>query len=287
MISNKKTTLKFTLKLMTLITAIGLAAVAAFTVSAGAESQDSESQPRSHAVTYTVTLTNLNHGQPLAPPILIPHSSAFRLFTPGTSSATPGVNVTDCRTGTGETFFNNGGGLQYLAELGEPRCLADELTMTSLGNNVDRANITIADANGNVSIISSAVITGAPTTPPAIRTYQFTTSAAMLTVASMLGLTNDSFGVVTINLPSKADSVDAVASAWDAGSECNDEQPTHTGPFASQHPHDCAGEGTVSISNGFHNVNHPANVGPSGTPGNLDWRNPVFAIHVTAIKEAN
>ncbi len=243
-------------------------------VSAGAASQ----------VTYTVTLTNLNHGQPLAPPILIPHNATFTLFTAGTSSATPGVDTTNCRTGTGETFFNNGGGLQYLAELGVPLCLADELTMTSLGNGVDRANITIADTNGNVSIISSAVITGAPTTPPPFRTYRFTTTATILTVATMLGITNDSFGAVTINLPSKGDSVDAVANAWDAGSECNDEQPSHTGPFASQHPHDCAGEGTVSISNGFNNVNHPANVGPSGTPGNIDWRNPVFAIHVTASK---
>jgi hypothetical protein len=236
-------------------------------------------------VTYTVTLTNLNHGQPLAPPMLIPHDRSFTLFRAGTSSATPGVDTANCRTGTGETFFNNGGGLQYLAELGVPLCLADELTMTSLGNGVDRSAITIRDTSGNVSIISSAVITGPPTIPPPFRTYRFTTSAGKLTVASMLGITNDSFGAVTINLPSNGGSVDAVANAWDAGSECNDEQPTHTGPFASQHPHDCAGEGTVSISNGFHNVTHPANVGPSGTPGNIDWRNPVFAIHVTASQQ--
>jgi hypothetical protein len=236
-------------------------------------------------VTYTVTLTNLNHGQPLAPPILIPHNASFRLFTAGASSATPGVDTANCRTGTGETFFNNGGGLQYLAELGVPLCLADELTMTSLGDGVDRAQITVRDTNGNISIISSAVITGAPTTPPPFRTYRFTTAATKLTVATMLGITNDSFGAVTINLPSDGRSVDAVANAWDAGSECNDELPTHTGPFASQHPHDCAGEGTVSISNGFHNANHPANVGPSGTPGNIDWRNPVFSIHVTASDE--
>ena len=230
---------------------------------------------------YQVTVVNLNIGQPLAPPILIPHSARFVLFNPGMSSAT----ATSCGPGS----YFQGGGLQYLAEQGDPGCLAGELATDP---DVDGANIVTSDQQGTTSIVASATVDpNACVDPPnagrgPIRTFIVTTSATHLTIAAMYGVTNDTFVAVTLRLPRQGGGESTYGNAWDAGSEGNTEAPGHLGPLGPPcgpgNPigeHDANGEGTVSIGNGFH-------TDTAGIPNDrtFDWQNPGVLIEVRRMR---
>lgn len=230
---------------------------------------------------YRVRVVNLNIGQPLAPPILIPHSAAFVLFTPGLSSAT----ATSC--GPGRYF--QGGGLQYLAEQGDPGCLAGELATNP---EVDGANIVTRDQRGTTSIIASATVDPNVCADPPnagrgpIRTFTLVTSATHLTIAAMYGVTNDTFVAATLRLPRHGGVESTYGNAWDAGSEGNSEAPGHLGPVGPPcgpgNPvgeHDAPGEGSVSIGNGFH-------TDTAGVPDDrtFDWRNPGLLVEVQRVR---
>jgi hypothetical protein len=229
--------------------------------------------------TYQVTVTNLNRGQPLAPSIVVPHDSSFQLFTPGA----PSPRGNNCCGLTGPVSCSSpgafvGGGLAYLAEIGLPACLAAELLSVP---GVDGAGIQIGgspDSSPFPNVIASATIDPLVILlhGPALgltRTFRITTAATHVTWAAMYGLTNDTFGAITLPLPKGGETVTGYANAWNAGSENNDEQRGHLGllpPWGSNVPHDGGpGDGYVTISNGFRD-------------GALDWRNP--GVLVTIIR---
>ena len=168
--------------------------------------------------TYSVTITNLTPGQPIAPAMVATHKAGMSFFTPG--EAPPPE-------------------LAPLAEAGNGNPMADKLrTMRKISAALVAANGIGPGASITLTIKAK--------------------HGDHLSLGAMLGNTNDAFAALTdVALPKKKQSVVYKAPAYDAGTETNDELcATVPGPAcggAALSPAD-SGEGMVTIHNGIHGV---------------------------------
>lgn len=205
-----------------------LLAVALFAVfAAGASAQE----------TYEITVTNLNYGQPLAPPLVVAHNSKFALFTPGKKGFPQ---------------------LGTLAETGNPE---------PLGTRVAKKNSVMAVAMGDSITMPGNSITLMITVD--------TEDAPYLSVATMLGATNDAFaGLRGVKL---VDGAVYWAPAWDAGSEENTEAIGDVGALGGGNARKTANaEKFVHIHRGIQGIADQA-------PEMFDWRNPVAMISIKKV----
>jgi len=186
-----------------------------------------------------VTITNLTKEQPFSPPVLVSHNKGFELFTAGTQASA---------------------GLELMAEDGDPSVMLSEIE----GN---------ADVN-QVKAASGPVPPGGSIT----MSIDVDRNFKNISVAGMLVNTNDSFfGIKGITISRKISRRTAIAPAYDAGTEENNEDCAFIpGPF-------CAGastsggadeDGVIIINNGVHGVGDLI-------PAQHDWRNPVAMITIT------
>lgn len=210
----------------------------------------------------------MNRGQPLSQPIVWTHNDNYRLFTFG-QPASPEV--------------------RKLAEEGDNRPLYKALKSD---HNVQDVVHVIRFPE---DILRSALFPGLPWVPEGPfgpQTVTFTvrgnSDSTKVTVATMLGATNDAFTAVTVALPSSG-SAEAFGDAYDAGTEKNTEefadvpcgiddrcttvqgfQPSgHTDP-------DPDTEGYVFVSAGMKGLgNIPDQL--------LDWQNPVALVSVKRV----
>ena len=171
------------------------------------------------ATTYRVTVTNVNKGQPLSPPVVAVHGVGTHIFTVG-QPASPGLTL--------------------VAESGNPTTLVGELT----------ANPEVED----LQVGSGPLLPGQSTTVMVESQGRF----QYLSVVGMLGSTNDGFfGVDAFFLPERPwlRTVDAVP--YDAGTEVNSEICGEVpGPPCSDGNarHTDGAEGMVLVHNGIHGI---------------------------------
>lgn len=196
-------------------------------------------------IEYEVTIVNLTKGQVFSPPILVSHNSDAALFQLGQPAS---------------------GALALLAEDGD----ASEL----------------ATALRGLDAVNDVKVSGAPMMPGETRvmSLKLTPGKNLVSVAGMLVQTNDAFFAATAEMRDffllkrsiERQPVNAMANAYDAGSEFNSESCAHIpgppcgSPLSSP---DEDGEGYVYISNGIHGVGDL----DSAT---YDWRGPVAKITV-------
>jgi len=168
--------------------------------------------------TYSVSITNLTSGQPIAPALVAAHEPGMSFFTAGEAPADE---------------------LAPLAEAGNGNPMADKLrTMPEVSAAVVASSG--IGPGGHVSVVINAK------------------SGDHLSLGAMLGNTNDAFAALSdVELPKDGRSVVYMAVAYDAGTETNDELcasvpgPACGGEALS--PGD-SGEGFVSVHNGIHGI---------------------------------
>jgi hypothetical protein len=200
---------------------------------------------------YRVTITNLTKGQTFTPMLIATHSTATRIFAPGTAASPQ---------------------LQVLAEEGDTAMLAALLrgTPTTVGE-----------------VVTGPPPLAGLQTPGTTRTYDISGSSTSthLSLAAMLIPTNDAFvGANSVMLPSGFDPIVVDVLAYDSGTETNDELcasipgPSFTecgGPGGGGRPG--RGEGAVTVHNGMHgvgNMNEPLR----------DWRGPVARVTIVRVQ---
>lgn len=168
--------------------------------------------------TYSVSITNLTTGQPIAPAMVATHEPGMSFFTAG--EVPPDE-------------------LAPLAEAGNGNPMADKLrAMPEVSGAVVASSGT--GPGGHISVTINAK------------------SGDHLSLGAMLGNTNDAFAALTdVELPKDGRSVVYMAVAYDAGTETNDELcATVPGPACGGEalsPSD-SGEGFVSVHNGIHGI---------------------------------
>ncbi|MCB1669937.1 MAG: spondin domain-containing protein [Gammaproteobacteria bacterium] len=195
-----------------------------------------------NGVMLEVTITNLTHGQPLAPVLVATHEPGVAFFEEGEAPSDE---------------------LAWLAEAGNGQPMADYLWTLEAVDDVQ-------------------ISTGGLTFPGDSTTVQVwaQTPNDHISVGSMLGATNDAFfAIKDLPLPTKGTkTVTYMASAYDAGSETNDELATTVAGLGGEaySPND-SGEGFVHIHSGIHGIG-------DADPAVLDWRNPVARIIVNRVK---
>ncbi|HET8760905.1 MAG TPA: spondin domain-containing protein [Nitrospiria bacterium] len=195
--------------LAALTTGLTLTSGALTTVPAFADDEDSRR--------YAVTITNLTHGQLLAPPVVIVHSQEFTLFTPG-EPARPE--------------------LAWLAEDGMTQPLVDLLA---------------TEQGVYQTHVGGFVPPGESTTVEVEISGPF----RLLTAAGMLATTNDGFYAIEDIKVSEKGGMEVDADAYDAGSEANNESCAFIPGPPCGHPgvRDTVGaEGFVHIHAGIHGL---------------------------------
>lgn len=151
---------------------------------------------------FNVTLTNLTHGQPMAPVAIIAHEPGYYAFASGMPASL---------------------GLENLAEGGSPVMLIGEAQ----------------DAVQFLDAVASAGITGpgGTTEITTVLVPELDLDNVRLSIASMLVDTNDAFAGINakdISNMAVGDSMIFTIPAWDAGTEANTETAdTMPGPAAS------------------------------------------------------
>ena len=195
----------------------------------------------SHA--YKITVTNLTPGQPFAPILAVSHRSGLSFFKVGEAPS-------------------------------------DELAMLAEAGNGNPMAATLLATQG---VRDAKVSTGGLTFPGTSSSLTISVSKGTdhVSVAAMLGATNDAFFAVTdVALPKGRRAAVYQADAYDAGSETNDELcstvPGCGGGSAGYSPDD-TGEGFVHIHNGIHGIGDL-------NAAEMDWRNPVAQIVIERIR---
>jgi hypothetical protein len=203
------------------------------------------------AARYRVTVTNLTRGQTFTPILVATHSTATRIFAPGTAASPQ---------------------LQVLAEDGDTAMLAALLRgmATTVGE-----------------VVTGAPPLAGLQTPGTTRTYDISGGGTFthLSLAAMLIPTNDGFvGANSVMLPSGFDPIVVDLLAYDSGTEVNDELcasipgPGFTecgGPGGGGRPG--GGEGAITVHNGMHGV------GTMSAPLR-DWRGPVARLTIVRVQ---
>lgn len=166
---------------------------------------------------YAMTITNITHGQILAPPAVIAHNGDYKLFTLRTPSSTE---------------------LAILAEEGNPSPLLDSVA------SILSLYPTARDTGG---IMPSASMT---------IEIETTSKFPEISVASMLVSTHDGFMAVRGILAPRRGGLTTEADAYDAGSEANTENCAFIpGPPCGSHVHDLVpAEGYVYVHSGVHGM---------------------------------
>ncbi|MFT2093041.1 spondin domain-containing protein [Paraglaciecola sp. 2405UD69-4] len=158
----------------------------------GADGVDGQDGSSGTSAVYTVQITNATFGQPLGAAAIILHEPGYHAFVDGEAASL---------------------GLEITAESGNPDTLLEEA---------------VAATNYHIDSVSS----GAPVFPKEIgeeQTLIVPTSDVdnlYLTVASMLGNTNDAFtglNAVDVSNMTVGQSSSFMAPTWDAGTEANTE----------------------------------------------------------------
>jgi hypothetical protein len=208
---------------------------------------------------YRVTITNITLGQPVAPSVIATHTKKFRLFELGGPTPVmgdPGYDV----------YF----GLATAAETGFPGTLLDAV---SASKGVDEAVVLATDASPPILLPGESNST----------TISASRSAQFLSIAAMLGQTNDGFYALrSVRLPFFiGESKYYYADGYDAGSEDNDE--TGIGGMDGDVGdtgvgiNDGSGEGFIHVHVGIHGIGIL-------DPEIYDWRNPVVEVKIQRIK---
>lgn len=149
---------------------------------------------RGNIATYSVRLDNLTHTQPFSPPVFVTHAPAYRLFQVGTLASE---------------------GIQLIAETGN--------------NSVATADAQASNRTFEVVAHNALVMPGESLTVH-IRGPQ----AARLSLAAMLGITNDGFtGADRFPLPNHG-SIAFNLVGLDAGTEANNELAEYVGALGGQ-----------------------------------------------------
>ena len=198
------------------------------------------------AAKYEVTITNITKGQIFSPPVLATHKSRVAFFT-----------------------------------LGEPA--SDQLVEVAENGNSSELEELLSDLK-DVDGIAAAM---GPVPPGKSVTIEIDSNSRFnrLSLASMLVNTNDAFlAINSERLPRfRYASVTYYATAYDAGSEANNELCTYIpGPAcepASGNDRSIAeeAEGFVHVHNGVHGI---ADLGAAAN----DWRNPVAKIQIKSVR---
>lgn len=194
-----------------------------------------------HDYMYKVTITNLTPGQPLAPVLVATHHRGFEFFKEGDAPSDE---------------------LAMLAEAGNGQPMADKL---SAMHKVDEAKVST----------DGLTFPGKSTTVMISAKHLYD----HISVASMLGATNDAFfAIKDMSLPWGRSPVSYMAPAYDAGSETNDELSSTVAGLGGEgySPND-AGEGFIHIHGGVHGIGDLV-------PAKFDWRNPAAKITIQRVK---
>lgn len=190
--------------------------------------------------TYEVTVTNLTPGQPIAPLMVATHRSGMAFFKAGDAPSAE---------------------LAPLAEAGNGNPMADKL------RGMDGVSDAQVGTGGTGPGGTSSIMVNARENDH-------------MSLGAMLGNTNDAFvGLADVSLPKGDRMVTYMASAYDAGTETNDELcATVPGPACGGEalsPQD-SGEGFVYIHNGIHGIG-------GLSAAELDWRNPVAKVVIKRV----
>ena len=207
---------------------------------------------------YRVTVQNATLGQPLSPPVIATHNEEFKLFELG-----PVPTMGD--EGYAQYF-----GLAAVAETGYPFHLLDA--------------VSIADG------VWDAVALPPVLQPSESNSYTISASgdAKYLSVASMLGRTNDAFWALRgVALPRGiGDTARYFANGYDAGSEANLETTGVGGTVGGADGDDGASGAGINDGSGEGYIFVHAGIQGIGglDPSVLDWRDPVVEVTIERIQ---
>ncbi|WEF31744.1 spondin domain-containing protein [Pseudoduganella chitinolytica] len=248
----------YTVRASTLAVAIATMVTIASPAQAQSSPEDKADVDRSG--TLTVTVTNLTHGTWFAPILVAAHPAGFKAFTEGRPASVA---------------------LQSIAEIGDIAPLAESLPTA--------ASIALNPANGPLKPGGSAT---------AHLQRGKGTHNSRLSVLAMLVPTNDGFiGLNAIEIPTQPGYYTYTLSAYDAGTEANDEARA-AGPGIGQPgmglPAFLNGVGIYSDAPGFANARVEGYVhvhrgilgGAAGADSVLEqtmyrWMNPVARVTLT------
>jgi hypothetical protein len=185
---------------------------------------------------YEVTITNLTGGQILSPPVVVSHDAGISLFELGQPASV---------------------GLAALAEDADNGGLVSSL----------RASDSVFDVNeglGGIMPGQSATVT-----------IEVSGTKRLISFASMLVTTNDTFASARGLQAHPTRTVSVVVPGYDAGSEGNNEQCIYIPGPPCENPF----QRDVAGAEGFVHVN-PGVQGIADLTGRQDWRNPVAQVTV-------
>jgi len=204
---------------------------------------------------YRVTIQDATLGQPLSPPVIATHTDEFHLFDLGPVPE------------EGDDGYDLYFGLAAVAETGYPDLLFDA--------------VSAADGVWDSMVLPPVLFPGESNST----TISASGDAKYLSVASMLGKTNDGFWALRgVELPHGiGDTVRYFANGYDAGSEANAESDTTVGRGDGDNPeddgygiNDGTGEGYIFVHAGIQGVGDLA--------PDFDWRDPVVEVTIERIK---
>ena len=231
-----------------LLGSVLIASMIAFTPAAMADNNDRQ---------YQVTIQNATLGQPLSPPVIATHTSEFHLFNLGPAPT------------AGDDDYDLYFALAAVAETGYPFHLLDE--------------VSAADGVWDAVALPPVLHPGEYNST----TISASSNAKYLSVASMLGRTNDGFWALRgVELPRGiGDTNRFFANGYDAGSEANAESNTTVGGADGDNGelgtgiNDGSGEGYIFVHAGIQGVG-----GVGGLTPEYDWRNPVVEVTIERIQ---
>jgi len=207
---------------------------------------------------YRVTVQNATLGQPLSPPVIATHTDAFELFSLGPVPT------------EGNEGYEQYWGLAAVAETGYPYHLLDAVSVANGVSDALALPPVLHEGESNSTTISASG------------------DAKYLSVASMLGRTNDGFWALRgVALPRGiGDTVRYFANGYDAGSEANLETTGEGGTVGGadgdngetgEGINDGSGEGYIFVHAGIQGVG-------GLDPTIYDWRNPVVEVTIERVQ---
>lgn len=219
-----------------------------------------------HDRQYRVTVQNATLGQPLSPPVIATHNEEFKLFELGPVPT------------MGDAGYEQYLGLATVAEVGYPVPLFDAV---SVADGVWDTQILFGDhelptppvffpsESGSITISASG-------------------NAKYLSIASMLGQTNDGFWALRgVELPRGiGDTTSYFANGYDAGSEANLETTGEGGTVGGADGDDGASGAGINDGSGEGYIFVHAGIQGIGglDPSVYDWRDPVVEVTIERVQ---
>lgn len=207
---------------------------------------------------YRVTVQNATLGQPLSPPVIATHTDAFQLFELGPVP-------TEMDNGYAQYL-----GLAAVAETGYPFHLFDAVSAADGVSDAVVLPPVLHEGDSNSTTISASG------------------DAKYLSIASMLGRTNDGFWALRgVALPRGIGSTSRYfANGYDAGSEANAETTGVGGTVGGADGDDGESGAGINDGSGEHYIFVHAGIQGIGglEPEVYDWRNPVVEVTIERIQ---